>query len=1016
MLALLGRGEANDLLAAIGLLAFANLVGIAASMLRARRRRLADARDELTGLFNRRAIVKRLDTWPSTNDAAVVIVDIDDFTELNEAFGTAVGDAVLVEFGKRATELARAGFACRWGADEFVVVVPDVTGHAALVDLAENVAARLSEPVVIKGAPLMLTVRAAVGAWPSHADRWEDLLLRVDAALKRARSGRPIVVYDPTQDGVTSQSLGLVGELHQALADSQLRVYYQPRVRLSDEVITGAEALLRWEHPTRGLLQPNDFIPMAEAAGVIGQLTRRVLQIAIADTARWRAQGTPVRVAINLSAHDLADVTLASYVEHLLRTHGVPPQDIILEVTESAFMLDVAAGAELLDALARRGIVVAIDDFGTGYSSMARVAALPAQELKIDRRFVAAIDSPGSAAVIRATVELARDLGMRVVAEGVETHEQVEQLTALGCDDAQGFWFGKPMPADEFEEHAAALSFVGDGEFEPEVYETLDFDNAIIPMPTRQVSLAPVRALRPDGTPPEHPWLTRAKEIAKQAVADVGRWPAAIAGAYLVVYAFWLVFHFPGGAQKQLIGDLAFAPVNGFAAAACWRAARNASGQAQKGWRFLALAMTAYLAGDIAQLINEVFIGWDTYPAPDDALYLSMYPFALVGLFAFPVARQRNRREFAQLALDVGTIVIAGAAAIWFIVIGPTVNAGGALLQQVISVLYPVGDMILVFGLTAAILRGVAPAYERQLRWVTAGMVVMVATDLVYGWLTLHADYKGGDPIDLGWAVALTVIGLGAWGRSGGMARMPSTDTEFAGHRVNALPYVGIVAAYLMLFAAAITSHISFFPLGGLIIAAGVLTLFVASRQFVGLQDNLMLVGRYTALARTDPLTGLANRRRVMEAGERLFERCRRMAEPVSVLMVDIDHFKAVNDSRGHAIGDVLLEHVAGLCLAHVRATDLVGRYGGDEIAIVLGGMDGSTALDVAMRLVEAAATVPPPVDDLVVTLSVGVADDTSAPSLASVMKNADRALYDAKEGGRNQSALYRPPAFAATS
>jgi len=664
MLALLGRGQAPDLFLAIGLLAAVNVVVMGASMWRARRRRRAEFVDGLTGLLNRRALVKRLSTWPATTDAAAVIVDVDDFTDLNEAFGTAVGDAVLIELARRIDSLNQSGLSCRWGADEFVVVVPDVTGHEALVDIAESVARRLSEPVVVAGAPLALTVRAAVGAWPMHAPDWEELLLRVDAALKRARSGRPIVIYDPNQDQVRSLGLGLIGDLRKAVDDGELVVHYQPRVRLADEAITGAEALLRWDHPTRGLLQPTDFIPLAEAAGLVGALTRRVLQLAVADAAHWRDGGRDLRIAVNLSAHDLADVTLPAFIDQLLQANNLPADRLMLEVTETAFMLDVDTGAELLDALARRGITVAIDDFGTGYSSMARVAALPARELKIDKCFVDELDAPGSAAVVRATIELARDLGMRVVAEGVETHDQVERLIALGCDDAQGFWFGRPMTAEQFENHAAALASEFDGEPERAVYHAVAPSPVVTP---KAPSLAPISPIRPHAAVDavvDGGWQQRIRDLRDQAIGDVGRLPIAIAVAYLLVYGVWLFVHWPGGAQQELIGDLAFAPVNGFAVFACWRAARHATGNAQRGWKFLALAMTAYLVGDVAQLLNEVVIGWNTYPAPDDALYLSMYPLALIGLFSFPVARQRGRREFLQLALDVGTIVVAGAAAI----------------------------------------------------------------------------------------------------------------------------------------------------------------------------------------------------------------------------------------------------------------------------------------------------------------------------------------------------------------
>jgi diguanylate cyclase (GGDEF)-like protein len=969
--------------------------------------RRAGTVDAVTGLANRLGLVQRLERWRG-GSGALVIVDIDRFSELNDAFGPAVGDTVLAEVGRRLESVPDIAVAARLGDDEFALVVRNVSGHHALSTLAESIVLDLAEPMLIDASPLSLTVHAAVGAWPMPGATWEDLIQRVSVAVKRAkRAGRSIVVFVP--DHVSRQQLSVVAELRRAIENDELRVHYQPRVRLSDEVVIGAEALLRWEHPSRGLLGPAEFIPAAESSGLMHALTRHVLAVAVADAARWQADGLQACVSVNLSAQDLADPGLVTYVAHVLGESGLAPGQLVVEITETALMPEAGVGASVLDALADQGVTVAIDDFGTGYSSLARVATMPAGELKIDRCFITDLATVGSAAVVRATVELAHRLNMRVVAEGVESDEQVARLAELGCDDAQGYWWGRPLPVEKFVVHAIQLNELV-GHQEPALAEVVHLHVESRP----DAHATQVRD--GDGASSRLGVWRRIRGASREALRELSARRVAVVAAGLALYAAWTLFHWGGEQNQELIGDSAFAVVNGFAAAGCWIASRRATGKAATAWRYIAAGVGAFMLGDLVQLVREVFLHSELNPAPDDALYLALSPLALIGLIKFPMAAQRGRRQAMQLVLDVGTIVIAGAAAIWFLVLGPTVAAGGELLQEIISIAYPVGDMVLVFGLTAALLRGVAPAHQRQLQWVAAGMVIMVFTDLVYGWLAVHSTYAGGDAVDLGWALAMAVIGLGALAQSGADDRVSMVDIETVTRRVNLLPYAGVALTYGLMVVAAFQSHIALFPLGGLLIAGGPLAAFVAARQLLSLQENVVLVREYTRLARTDPLTGMANRRRLMDTGDRLYERCRRDGVPLAALMIDIDHFKLVNDTRGHAVGDLLLQHVATLCDAYVRPTDIVGRYGGDEVVVLLPGVSAIEALEIAVRLNDAARTRPLPVDDLRLTMSIGAADSTAAVSLPSLIRNADRALFEAKQAGRDCARMFRPSALSISS
>jgi EAL domain-containing protein (putative c-di-GMP-specific phosphodiesterase class I) len=308
---------------------------------------------------------------------------------------------------------------------------------------------------MVERLPIEVGASVGVAVAPEHGRQLEELLRRVDMAVQTAKQqGGGLVVYSTACDPYDPDRLALLGELRNALeATQQLALHYQPKVTLADRRVVGAEALLRWRHPKRGNIPPNRFIPVAEQAGLIRPLTRWVLGTALQQGRSWYARGRLLPVAVNLSARSLHDPGLVDEIAGALDANGLPPELLLLEITESAVMVDPARAAETLRQLHERGVGVSIDDFGTGYSSLGYLRSLPVTELKIDRTFVSGMGAEGGAdrAIVRSTSELGHNLGLRVVAEGVEDETTFELLAAIGCDLAQGYWIGRPMPAAEFD-------------------------------------------------------------------------------------------------------------------------------------------------------------------------------------------------------------------------------------------------------------------------------------------------------------------------------------------------------------------------------------------------------------------------------------------------------------------------------------------------------------------------------------------------------------------------------------
>ncbi|MDX3669663.1 putative bifunctional diguanylate cyclase/phosphodiesterase [Streptomyces europaeiscabiei] len=432
------------------------LIALDSTLWIARARAEEQLRDPLTGLPNRQWLLER--TWTALDDAerigarsALMLIDLDRFRSVNDTLGHLAGDRLLLQIADRLrVALPRGAEVARLGGDEFAVLLPVADSTTSASRVARNLVAALGSPLDLDGLTLVLEASAGLAVFPDHALDAEGLLRRADVAMYQAKRDRTgVEVYESKRDSNTPDRLGLLGDLRRALDAHEVELHYQPKVRFDGQV-AGLEALVRWVHPERGKVPPDEFIAIAESSGLMPHLTEYVLDTALAQVARWRAQGLHVPVAVNVSPRDVHTPGFAGAVAARLARHGVPAGSLQLEITEHVLLEDPQRAADTLAGLTGHGVKMSLDDFGTGYSSLVHLRRLPVSELKIDRSFVArlAIDNE-DAEIVRCTVDLAHSLGLLVVAEGVEDDETWERLRDLGCDAVQGWLVAAAMPPEE---------------------------------------------------------------------------------------------------------------------------------------------------------------------------------------------------------------------------------------------------------------------------------------------------------------------------------------------------------------------------------------------------------------------------------------------------------------------------------------------------------------------------------------------------------------------------------------
>jgi diguanylate cyclase (GGDEF)-like protein len=417
-------------------------------------RRLA-YEDVLTGLMNRTAFVAALTQALTTSGGpiAVAVINLNRFRRINEHLGYSVGDAVLIEIADRLSAVPPVRSAvARLAADQFAAFARlDATD--GLQSLGSSLILALAEPVNVETQPIDISITMGLAVTAEGVRSAEEMMRFADLALERARrEKRVLAVYEDAFKPAALDQLSLLGELRRAVEQNELRLYFQPKIELATGRVSGAEVLLRWQHPTRGLLFPADFIPFAEQTGFIRRLTRWTLEHALEQGATWQHAGKPVGLAVNISVDDVGDERFDTRVAAMLSRSRLPPALLTLEITESGFFENPTRAMRMLEALSALGVALSIDDFGTGYSSLSHLARMPVNEMKIDRSFVSGLESdPEFAPVVRAAIDMAHGLGLKVVAEGIETEAAAVRLRGMGCDVAQGYWYAKPMPLAAFE-------------------------------------------------------------------------------------------------------------------------------------------------------------------------------------------------------------------------------------------------------------------------------------------------------------------------------------------------------------------------------------------------------------------------------------------------------------------------------------------------------------------------------------------------------------------------------------
>jgi len=413
--------------------------------------------DGLTGLANRTLFRDRIELAIRTarrdgTRVAVAVMDLDRFKEVNDSLGHAAGDALLVELAERLQRSLRdSDTVARLGGDEFGLLLPGIDAPTDVLAAIERVRGEIARPVAIEGLPLVVEGSIGVALFPADGEDVETLVQHADVAMYHAKAKNSgWAFYDASCVKHDPHRLTLVGELRRALERHELVLHYQPKALLADGQVRSVEALVRWQHPERGLVMPDDFIPLVQQTGLIKPLTRYVIDAALRQARAWAAEGWDLSIAVNLSTRNLLDVEFPDQVAELLRRHGVDPSRLELEITESTMLEDPPRTRVILERLSAMGIRLSIDDFGTGYSSLAYLKRLPVDEIKIDRSFVMnMVDDEDDATIVRSTIDLGRNLGLEVVAEGVESGPIWDRLSDLGCTVAQGYFLSRPLPADQ---------------------------------------------------------------------------------------------------------------------------------------------------------------------------------------------------------------------------------------------------------------------------------------------------------------------------------------------------------------------------------------------------------------------------------------------------------------------------------------------------------------------------------------------------------------------------------------
>jgi diguanylate cyclase (GGDEF)-like protein len=414
--------------------------------------------DQLTDLPNRVLLRDRLDQaihvgMREDRKLALFILDLDGFKEVNDTLGHYSGDRLLKHVAMRLRAVGRGSDTLsRLGGDEFAILLPVIKENSDVVVVLKKIQNAFQTPFMLDGLKLEVQASIGVAVFPDHGTDVDTIMQRADVAMYAAKqNNQGYIIYSTDYDKHSPRRLTLMGELRQAIDNDELILHFQPKINIRTNTVTGAEALVRWQHPQHGFMPPDEFIPLAERTGLIKPLSMWVLKRAIEQALIWHGNKLKLNIAINISPSTLHDMELPDAITGVLASYTLAPHHITFEITEGSIIKDPARALEILTRLANMGIRISIDDFGTGYSSLAYLKKMPASEVKIDKSFVLdMLKNENDAAIVRATIDLAHNLGMKVVAEGVENKETADRLAELGCDILQGYYFSKPLASQNF--------------------------------------------------------------------------------------------------------------------------------------------------------------------------------------------------------------------------------------------------------------------------------------------------------------------------------------------------------------------------------------------------------------------------------------------------------------------------------------------------------------------------------------------------------------------------------------
>jgi len=488
---------------------------------------------------------------------------------------------------------------------------------------------------------------------------------------------------------------------------------------------------------------------------------------------------------------------------------------------------------------------------------------------------------------------------------------------------------------------------------------------------------------------------------------------AVLLGLYTLLFISWVLFGASRLPHRTAIGDLAFLPMGLTAAALAWKLGSHPSlaQRERTAWRIVGVALLSYAAGDALWAYYEIVRGIDPFPSAADIGYLLFYPILMLGLLTFPFAPQTKRSQI-RFWLDAATVLLGAVMVIWYFMLGPiALSQVTDTVTTVLTSAYPVGDLVLVFGVAAMLLRQPERSGRRALEIFAAGTASFLIADIAFGYRDLQGIYEAGDWPDAFWMLAWCLFAAStlyqSWQASHKAVgeRWPSEDMQ----STSPLPYVALVLGYALLFVSG--GHATPYPLGGLLYGAIAITAFVLVRQLTTIGENVRLMSVLRDLAATDGLTGLLNRRGFLAMAEREFARYQRYKHPLSAIMVDVDNLKDINDRHGHKAGDEALQAISEQFRRGLRKVDLAGRYGGDELAILLPETDRQGAWGVAQRMLGAVSEQTLAFGEhlLKVTMSAGIATAEGTQTVTALLHRADQALYEAKQAGRNQIKLTAP-------